>query len=80
MNGTCPGTPKGTAEGQHRDTNNNDNNIYLFLFNKYKGEFSFLKSSSEKQEIFKKCMQEEKFKELTQEEQTKLYTRLISLV
>lgn len=64
-------------------TNNNVknvNNIYLFLFNKYKRQFSFLKSTEEKQEIFRKCMNEKKYKKLTQEEQTKLYTRLMSLV
>lgn len=72
----------GTDLGHTRDINNNDNNniIYLFLFNKYKGQFSFLKSAEEKQKIFKQCMDEEKYKELTQEEQTKLYTRLMSLV
>ena len=64
-------------------TNNNVknvNNIYLFLFNKYKRQFSFLKSIEEKQEIFRKCMNEKEYKKLTQEEQTKLYTRLMSLV
>ena len=64
--------------GHSRDTNNNDNNIYLFLFNKYKGQFSFLQNREEKQEIFKQCMNEEKYKELTQDEQTELYTRLMS--
>ena len=66
--------------GHSRDTNNNDNNIYLFLFNKYKGQFSFLQNREEKQEIFKQCMNEEKYKELTQDEQTELYTRLMSIV
>lgn len=37
-NGTCPRTPERTAQGQHRDTNNNDNNIYLYLLNKYARE------------------------------------------
>lgn len=66
--------------GHTWDTNNNDNNILFILFNKYKGNFSCMQNAEEKKEIFKQCMQDEKFKELTEEEQTRLYTRLISLV
>lgn len=78
-NGTCPRTPERTAQGQHKDTNNNDNNILFILFNKYVGNFSFTQSAEEKQKVFTEtCMQDKQFKQLTQEQQTQLYTKLIS--
>lgn len=73
-----------TADEQPMNTNNNinnDNNIYLILFNKYKGQFSFMQNAKEKQNIFARgCMRDELFKKLTSEEQTQLYTRLLSIV
>lgn len=81
MNGTCPGTPNGTAEGQHRDTNNNDNNILFILFNKYVSCFSFIQTAEEKQKVFKEtCMKDEQFNQLTQDQQTQLYTKLLSKI
>lgn len=60
------------------DINRLDKDNYLFLFNKYKEQFSYEQSLEEKMEIFKKCMQEEIYKNLSEQEQTKLYTELIS--
>lgn len=81
MNGTCPGTSKRTAKGQHRDTNNNDNNIlFNYLFNKYKEQFSVFQNREEKQAMFNVIMQDIDFKKLTKEKQTELYTRLLSVV
>ena len=73
-----------TADEQPMNTNNNinnDNNIYLILFNKYKEQFSFMQNAKQKQEIFAQgCMKDELFEKLTSQEQTQLYTRLISIV
>ena len=38
---TCPRTCGRTAKGQQKDINNNDNNIYLYFINKYKGSQNF---------------------------------------
>lgn len=81
MNGTCPWTGERTGEGQHRDTNNNDNNIlFNYLFNKYKSKFSIFQNREQKQKIFLEIVKDDTYKKLTKEEQTELYTRLLSVV
>lgn len=70
-----------TTKEQQRNTNKNVKNIYFILFNKYKGLFSFEQSPDEKQKIFfEYCAKDIQYKQLTNEEQTKLYTRLLSIV
>lgn len=62
------------------DINNNDNNVYFILLNKYKGNFSFFQSLAEKQKIFvNTCAKDEHYKELTNEQQTELYSELINI-
>lgn len=81
MNGTCPWTGERTGEGQHRDTNNNDNNIlFNYLFNKYKSKFSIFQNREQKQKIFLEIIKDDAYKKLTKEEQTELYTRLLSVI
>ena len=65
---------------EHKQEYKEYNNIYLFLFNKYKEQFSCEKTLKEKQEIFKKIMQENNYKDLSEYEQTKLYTELINII
>ncbi len=81
MNGTCPRTPERTGEGQHRDTNNNDNNIlFNYVFNKYKSKFSIFQNREQKQNIFLEIVKDDDYKKLTKEKQTELYTRLLSVI
>lgn len=47
MNGTCPWTGERTGEGQHRDTNNNDNNILFNLFKNNNSDFVGFKEGDE---------------------------------
>ena len=76
--GTCPGTGWGTAQGQHGDTNNNDNNIlYLTLFNKYKERMREAKYFFEKIHIQNELMHEEDYLNLSTEEQDRLYKELM---
>ena len=54
--------------------------IYIILFNKYKGLFNFMQTADEKQKLFfNYCAKDVEYKNLTNEEQTKLYTRLLSV-
>lgn len=70
-----------TTNQQQTNTNKNVKNIYFILFNKYKGLFNFQQSPDEKQKIFfEYCAKDIEYKKLTNEEQTKLYTRLLSIV
>lgn len=74
LNGTCPRTPERTPQGQHRDTNNNDNNIYLYLLNKYRVE-----NRSQFSEYMKKVRQlkeDKKWDELDGTMQQKLLSEL----
>ena len=64
--------------GHNRDTNNNDNNIYLYLFNIYKGKIEG-KSFAEKIRLINQCKNEEKYNQLTIEEQDKLFNELMSI-
>lgn len=80
-NGTCPRTPERTAEGQHRDTNNNDNNdnnIYLILFNKYKEKICG-KKFGDKVKIVNQCKEEEQYSKLTDDTQLKLTADLMAI-
>ena len=69
-----------TTTQQQTHTNKNVKNIYLFLFNKYKEQFSYEKTLKEKQEIFKRLIQENNYKDLSEYEQTKLYTELMNII
>lgn len=70
-----------TTKEQQSNTNKNVKNIYFILFNKYKGLFNFEQSPQEKQNLFfDYCAKDIEYKKLTNEEQTKLYTRLLSIV
>lgn len=73
-NGTCPRTPERTGKGQHRDTNNNDNNIYLYLLNKYKVESR--QNFSEYMKKVKELRNDEKWDLLTKEEQVKIISEI----
>ena len=77
---TCPRTCGSVSKGHVPDTNNNDNNIYLYLFNKYKSEivkqnFNF----AQKMKLVNECQQENNFLKLTQEKQNELFLNLMSL-
>jgi len=74
LNGTCPRTPERTTEGQHRDTNNNDNNIYLYLLNKYRVENR--NQFSEYMKKVRELKEDEKWNELDGTMQQKLLSVL----
>ena len=76
--GTCPGTSKGTAEGQQKDTNNNDNNIYLILFNKYKERVRAINFWGEKFKIIHELKEDSEYLKLSEEEQEHLVNELIT--
>lgn len=78
MNGTCPWTGERTGEGQHRDTNNNDNNILFNLFNKYKAKISG-RSFGEKIKLINECKNSEDYMQLDNEEQNKLFNELMKI-
>jgi hypothetical protein len=60
--------------GHTRDTNKNDKNIYLYLFNKYKVENR--RSFSEYMQKTKALKKDEKWILLSKEEQTKLMSEI----
>lgn len=64
--------------GHTRDTNNNDNNIYLYLFNIYSEKISG-KTFTEKIRLVNQCKSEEKYNQLTIEEQDKLFNELMRI-
>lgn len=65
--------------GHTRDTNNNDNNnIYLYLFNIYSEKISG-KTFAEKIRLVNQCKGEEKYNQLTIEEQDKLFNELMRI-
>lgn len=68
------GTHFGTDLGHSRDTNKNDKNIYLYLFNKYKVENR--RSFSEYMKKTKALRADEKWDLLTKEEQTRLMSEI----
>lgn len=59
-------------------TNKNDNNIYLFLFNKYKSELENA-NAKERIMIIGRCRASEEYLSLTSEEQDKLFYDLMSI-
>lgn len=63
-----------TTNEQPVNTNNNDNNIYLYLFNKYKVEDR--RSFSEYMKKTKALREDEKWDLLTKEEQTRLMSEI----
>lgn len=63
-----------TTNEQPVNTNNNDNNIYLYLFNKYKVENR--RSFSEYMKKTKELREDEKWDLLTKEEQTRLMSEI----
>ena len=63
-----------TTSEQLVNTNNNDNNIYLYLFNKYKVENR--RSFSEYMKKTKELREDEKWDLLTKEEQTRLMSEI----
>lgn len=63
-----------TTSEQPVNTNNNDNNIYLYLFNKYKVENR--RSFSEYMKKTKALREDEKWDLLTKEEQTRLMSEI----
>lgn len=78
LNGTCPRTPERTAKGQQKDTNNNDNNIFIYLFKIYKGKI-FGKKFGEKVKLINQCKNEEQYMQLTEEEQDRLFNELMRI-
>ena len=64
--------------GHTRDTNNNDNNIYLYLFNKYSEQIK-AENESKKISIISACKNSKEYSLLTSEEQDKLFIDLISI-
>lgn len=65
--------------GHSRDINKNDNNnIYLFLLNKYSAKISGKKFYEVIQEIGE-CKKEEQYNKLTLEEQNKLIVKLLAV-
>ncbi len=69
----------GTDLGHTGDTNNNDNNnIYLYLFNIYSAKI-FGKNFGEKIKLINQCKSEEKYNQLTIEEQDKLFNKLMNI-
>lgn len=69
-NGTCPRTPERTSKGHQKDTNNNDNNIYIYFINKYKAQN--LIRFNEKMKFLRDIKKDEKYKELTAEDEERL--------
>lgn len=60
------------------DTNNNDNNIYLFLFNKYKKQIEE-ENANRKVQIITECQKCSDYELLTLEEQEQLFLDLMSI-
>lgn len=64
--------------GHTRDTNNNDNNIYLYLFNKYSEQIK-AENESKKISIISACKNSKEYSLLTSEEQDKLFYELMDI-
>ena len=73
MNNRC------ATDEQSMNTNNNDNNIiYINLFNKYKEQIK-KENANKKINIIAECQKSEEYSSLTQEEQDKLFYDLMSI-
>lgn len=64
--------------GHTKDTNNNDNNIYIYLFNIYSTKISG-KNFGEKIKLINQCKNSEQYMQLTKEEQDKLFNELMKI-
>ncbi len=73
---TCPRTCQRYGQGQVTDTNNNDNNIYLFLFNKYKKRIK--EQPKRTIQIISELKKSSDYELLTIEEQDKLFMELMN--
>ncbi len=60
------------------DTDNNDNNIYLYLFNNYKAKIQG-SSFGEKIKIIRQCKDDEYYSQLSLKEQERLFADLMSM-
>lgn len=72
---------KRTTDEQQMNTNNNDkndNNIYLYLYNKYKEQIE-KENECKKIKIITECQNCSEYSLLTQEEQDKLFYELMSI-
>lgn len=67
----------GTTEEQQRNIDNNDNNIYLFLFNKYKAQIE--NNFTHKNKIISRCKDDIDYSLLTLNEQDNLFYDLMSV-
>jgi hypothetical protein len=67
-----------TTNEQRVNTNNNINNIYLYLFNIYNAKISG-KSFGEKIKLINQCKNEEQYTSLTPEEQERLFNALMKI-
>ena len=74
---TCPWTCKRYGQGQVTDTNNNDNNIYFTLFNKYKEQIE--KEPHRVVQIISAMKNSADYELLTLEEQDKIFYDLMSI-
>lgn len=69
---------KRTADEQPMNTNNNDNNIYIILINKYKGKFSELKTA-ERIKLFSEIKNSSDYGLLTTEEKENIFYELMGV-
>ena len=74
--GTCPGTPNGSEKGQLGDTNNNVNNNYIYILNKYKGN---PQNWYECMSIMRQAKADDKYDELSEEDKRKLQFQLMAI-
>ena len=74
--GTCPGTCERTGKGQHRDTNNNDNNIFIYFINKSNEENP--RTFKEKMSFLNNIQKDNKYKELTTDEEYNLRNYILT--
>lgn len=75
-NGTCPWTPERTSKGHQKDTNNNDNNIYLLLLNKYKQNFP--STYAEKIKLIGRIKKSEEYNSLPVDKQEALFVEMMN--
>ena len=66
------------GKGHVKDINNNDNNYYLILFNKYKKRIEE-ENENKKINIISQCKNCKEYADLTLEEQEKLFMDLMSV-
>ena len=69
---------KRTTDEQQMNTNNNDKNIYIYLFNKYKERIE-KENANKKISLITECQNCSEYALLTNEEQDKLFYDLMSI-